>query len=458
MSEKHLDPRLFDRLLRGRASAEEVRELAWHLVEACPECARVADHEWAISSDVDAEASVEMEPALPETQGSEGPISFDRIRRRIAASVARIHRQKGEAPALLAELGRHPLERQRLLLRNNPRFHTAPFAELLLDKVWEESFDQPAAAEAQVEVVLELLDQIGSELPSEEVLNDLRGRAWAFRGNFRRVLTDFRAADEAFSRAEELLASGTGDLHEKARLLTFRSTLRRARFELEVADELIQAAIGIYRSTGESHLTGRAMISRALILSEQSEPQAAIGVLKEALGLIDVDREPRLLLVAQQNLMQYLMELGRYEEAATLLPSLRRRTIEKGSRLELLNLRWNEGKMLLGLGHEARAEAALLEVRKGFIEQGIGYETASVSLELAALYLRQGRTPEIKQLAAEMLPIFESRDVHREVLAALVLFKKAVEMETVSVRLVEEVAALIRRSQERPPPARERPS
>ncbi len=456
MSEKHLDPRLFDKLLRGRASAEEVRELAWHLVEACPECARVADHEWAVSDDV--EPASELEVAFPEAPVSGEPISFDRIRRRVHSSIAQIHRQKKEAPSLLAELARHPLERQRLLLHNNPRFHTAPLAELLLERVWQESFDEPAAAETGTELVLELVDRIDGGLTGEEVLNDLRGRAWAFRGNFRRVLTDFRAAEAAFAQAESFFVQGTGDLHETARLLTFKSNLRRAQFELDDALQLIESAIEIYRSTGEGHLAGRAMVSRALVLYEQGGAQEAIAVLKQALGLIEADREPRLIPVAQQNLLVYLVELGRYEEAMAMLPSARRHTVEKGSRFELLRLRWLEGRILLGLGHEARAEAALLEVRKGFGEQGIGYDTAEVSLELAALYLRQGRTAEVKQLAAEMVPIFESRDVHHEVLAALMLFKKAVEMETVSVRLVEEVSDLIRRSKARPRPADERPS
>ena len=45
MAHRHLDPELFDRLLRGKASAEEMRELAWHLLDACADCSGVAE-EW----------------------------------------------------------------------------------------------------------------------------------------------------------------------------------------------------------------------------------------------------------------------------------------------------------------------------------------------------------------------------------------------------------------------------
>lgn len=456
MSEKHLDPRLFDRLLRGRASAEEVRELAWHLVEACPTCARVAEYEWAISEG--AEDTSEVEAPLAEVSPQGERISFDRIRNRLRASIEQIDRQKEAAPALLDELVRHPIERQRLLVRNNPRYHSAPFAELLLEQVWQDSFEDPAAAVERTSLVLEVIDRIDGGLVGEEVLNDLRGRVWAFRGNFLRVVTDFRLAEAAFSKADDFFSKGTGDLLERARLLGFWSFLRILQFRPAEGREMAERGISIYLATGEQHLAGRMMINQAMALKDEGEPQQATSVLRKAVGMIDREREPHLVLVAKQNLMSYLAEMGKYDEALSLLPLVRRMAVETGRRGDLLRIRWLEGRILLGLGHEARAEAALLEVRKGFTEQGLGYSTASVSLELAALYLRQGRTAEIKQLAAEMVPIFESRDVHREALAALMLFKKAVEMETVSVRLVEEVASLIRRSQGRPRPVDERPS
>jgi hypothetical protein len=133
-------------------------------------------------------------------------------------------------------------------------------------------------------------------------------------------------------------------------------------------------------------------------------------------------------------------------------------TAESGSRFDLLRLRWTEGDILQGLGHESRAEAAYLEVRKGFIEHGISYDAASVTLALATLYLRQGRAAEIKQLAVEMLPIFQSRDLHQEAIAALLLFRRAVEMENLTLRMIEEVSEVVRRSQGKPSPRSEEPS
>ena len=78
---------------------------------------------------------------------------------------------------------------------------------------------------------------------------------------------------------------------------------------------------------------------------------------------------------------------------------------------------------------------------------------ALVSLELSAVYARQGRTADVKRLAAEMLPIFQSCEVHREALAALIVFQKAAEMEQLSVGLVEEVTSLPPARADEPEPA-----
>ena len=82
-------------------------------------------------------------------------------------------------------------------------------------------------------------------------------------------------------------------------------------------------------------------------------------------------------------------------------------------------------------------------MREGFLQEGSGYDAAIVSMDLALLYLRQGRPAELKALAKEMLPIFRSQDIHRETVAALVLFQEAAREEQVTAAFVRELIAYL---------------
>jgi hypothetical protein len=53
----------------------------------------------------------------------------------------------------------------------------------------------------------------------------------------------------------------------------------------------------------------------------------------------------------------------------------------------------------------------------------------------------------MRRLAVEMVPIFASRHIHREALAALTFFRQAVETERAGAELVARVAAYLRRAE-----------
>ena len=57
---------------------------------------------------------------------------------------------------------------------------------------------------------------------------------------------------------------------------------------------------------------------------------------------------------------------------------------------------------------------------------------------------------ELKQLAAELMPIFESRDVHREAIAALLMFQHAAEEERLTAQIAENLAASLKRERRIP--------
>ena len=85
------------------------------------------------------------------------------------------------------------------------------------------------------------------------------------------------------------------------------------------------------------------------------------------------------------------------------------------------------------------------QVQEAFLEKGMGYDAALVSLDLAVLYAQEGRTAEIRQLAGEVMPAFESREVHREAMAALLMFQQACEEERLTVQLARQIAAFLKR-------------
>lgn len=143
------------------------------------------------------------------------------------------------------------------------------------------------------------------------------------------------------------------------------------------------------------------------------------------------------------NLALFLVESGEPGQAAEVLDAdadLYKRYPEPWLQLRLTGLR---GKIAQARGDFAAAEAAFVRMREGFLQEGLGYDAAIVSMDLALLYLRQGRTAELKTLAREMLPIFRSQDVHREAVAALVLFQEAVREEQITAAFVRELATYL---------------
>jgi 23S rRNA maturation mini-RNase III len=56
----------------------------------------------------------------------------------------------------------------------------------------------------------------------------------------------------------------------------------------------------------------------------------------------------------------------------------------------------------------------------------------------------------MRLLAETMLPIFQSRDIHREAIAALIVFQQAVRMEKLSSDLLDEIRSFLRRARTDP--------
>jgi tetratricopeptide (TPR) repeat protein len=426
---RHPPAGLLDELFQHGLDRRQVRRIVRHLLSGCSQCLPHGPRAWRSQSYEAAFAS-----ALEVTVATGRALAAERA----------------EAPELLRELAVQPFFRQWIMITDNPRFRTWGFCEVLLDACTEWGFRDPPRALQAGRLGVEVADRLDRERYGGERVDDMRARAWATLGNAERILTDFRAAEKTFSKAERLIRSGTGDPLEKARLLLFEASLRGNQQRFAEAFRLLRQVIRISRRLGDDPLCGRAMITQGFLAAMAQEPERAIRYLQEGLPLIDAEAEPRLGLAARHNLIVGLTDSGRTQEALALLEESRPLYERIGDPLGLVRMRWVEGRIALCLGDLAGAEALLVRSGKILVEHGQAYDAALLSLDLAQVYARQARSSEMRALAAEMLPIFQSREIRREALSALLVFQKAAAIEGVTLSLLRDLRAYLQESRSTP--------
>jgi tetratricopeptide (TPR) repeat protein len=358
--------------------------------------------------------------------------------------------ERSEAPELLREIAVQPFYRQWLLVTDHPRFRTWSFCGLLLDACREWGFQDPPRALQAARLGVQIADRLDRERYGEARVNDLRARAWATLGNAERILTDFRAAEKSFAQAERLLKSGTGDPVELALFLLFEASLLGHQQRFAKAFRQLDRVVRLGRLAGDLHLCGKALITRGFLAGMAHEHELSLRLLREGLPLVDPEAEPRLLLAAYHNLILGLTESGNLTEAGELLEHSGPLYERLGDRMNLIRRTWLEGKIALGRGELPHAESLLLGARTQLTERELGYDAALLSLDLAQVYARQGRGAEMRKLAEEMLPIFQSRAIRREAVSALIVFQKAAAMERVTLGIVQELSDSLQESRSTP--------
>ncbi|HEX4962100.1 MAG TPA: hypothetical protein VF173_14795 [Thermoanaerobaculia bacterium] len=355
------------------------------------------------------------------------------------------------ATALVGELlAASGSKRSPLVQTEKVSLHGLALCNLLRERAQDAWHTDPARAVELAELAVEVADRLDNLFYGKALTEDARALAWAHLGNACRIASDLRRAEEALGRAEVHHQQGDQDELTRAQILSFKASLRNAQGRFEEAAGLLDQAIAIYRDAKARHLEGRALIQKATALGYAGKLKEAERLIRRGLARINVLEEPRLLVMARHNLIWYLTESGQHEEAQRSLEDTRGLYLNLREQINLVLLRWLEGRIAYGLGRLDEAETALREARDAFIERGIGFDAALVSLHLAAVYAQRRETGAMKKLAAEMLPIFESRDLHPEALAALAVFRQAAEAEEVTLGLLDEMATYLQRARRNP--------
>lgn len=331
---------------------------------------------------------------------------------------------------------------------------------LLIDLLLEKSEELVSIDPREAQEVAELAQEVALRLPDRygaDVFQSNLARAKAYRANALRVSGDLRAADRAFAELLDHLELLPDPL-VRAEVWGFTVILRKDQRRFTEAEELFEQTMTVYRRLGTPTEQSKKLINGANLAYEQGRIDMAIERLREALKVLPPGEDFRLELFVGHNLAWYLCEAQEYEEARKVKAAhepLYERLTEP---LLRLRGRWLDGRIANGLGQRQEAEECLLRVRQRFIDADIGFDAALVSLDLAMLYMDQGRSTDVKRLAEEMLPIFCAQDIHREALASLLLFHKAAQAENVNLGMVRDLASYLEKARDRRLLRHEKPS
>lgn len=342
-----------------------------------------------------------------------------------------------EEPASLLwiRLRLHGKAERRAVVRECPAFWNASFCALLCEESARAAADKPEQAQELAELALTCAALVPGGRRTQ-----VQGYAWAFVGNSRRVRGDLHGAEEAFARSSEMWRASSPPALEQlslVRLLDLEASLRRAQRRLPDALALLDRALAL----DSGRATARLLVKKAKTLEELDNYNYAVEVLQQAAPYLEDERDPRLLLCQRFNLLDNLLHTNRVAEAAPMLPGVHDLAARLGNELDLVRLRWLEGRISAGLGNRAEAVKAFRWVRDEFIARGIAYDAALVTLEAAVLLADTGSTLEVRRLASEAAPIFAAQGVCREALATLRLFRQAAEAATLTGALARKLLA-----------------
>jgi transcriptional regulator with XRE-family HTH domain len=345
--------------------------------------------------------------------------------------------EKAEAQWFWQAVAGLPWQRRRRAIEQSPRAsRNWALALLACDESRAVAASDPKEATELADLALWIAEQ--AEHISPEDRSRLLGYSWAHMANALRVSSELAEASKAFSQAWRYWQAGAGlECLSEWRMFSLEASLRRDERQFAKALDLLDRAM---RSAGgDVEANAVILLKKEFVYEQMGDLTGALAALQEAIPFVEASADPRLLFALRFKIANNYCHQERHGEAAALLTQVRELGERLGNALDLVRVEWLAARVAAGLGKREEAISRLMQARREFSDRGIAYNAALASLDLAVLYLEEGRTGEVKELAREMAEIFKAQGIAREALAALTLFVEAAQKETATVELVRGV-------------------
>jgi hypothetical protein len=391
----------------GRLPRQKRSELLRHLMRGCPSCSGLlALHGIPAPAEVPEEA-------------------YDEVVARAVARASATAREGIGAVAILTSLLAGERSWSDLSTPEIASLRGLPRVRALLEAGRSLRHHDPQATLRFAKLARYAADRLSLKDFGAQAVADVRALAWAELGNAYRICDDLPRASRAMNRAVHWSRRGSQSDLLLARTADLLASLLGAQGRFPEACQLLLLVYRAHEQNGRPHLAGRALFSAGNMAGQDGFQGTSLLLMRRGLDLLDHERDPVLVSQLLLAMIISLTELGRFRSARRLLWRCRHLFTESGNELDLVRLRWLEGRIYAGLSDYPRAELAFQETRAGFAKHEQVYSAALAGLDLAALWARQGRFAEVQALAQEMIATFRALRIAREAIVTLLILQKA---------------------------------
>jgi tetratricopeptide (TPR) repeat protein len=322
--------------------------------------------------------------------------------------------------------------------------------EALLDKSRELRQSDPQGMLQLANLARLAADRLSIAVYGEERRTDMQARTWAELSNAYRLVEDLPQAEAAMACALDLRAQGTGDPLLYARIADLNASLLCDQRRFKEAFRMLDLALAVHRRYSSPHEVGRVLILKGLFTGYAGKPEEGLQHLVQGLAMLERQRDSDLIFRTLHNILLFRVELGEYEAAQRQLQRMRPLYAAHSGWLDWVKLHRLEGEIAAGLGDLVTAEATFQQIRQDLDDAGLPYQAALASIDLAGVWMRQGRTEEVRALVPEMVATFRVLGVEREALSALYLLQDALERDQATLDILRLVGGILRRLQNEP--------
>jgi tetratricopeptide (TPR) repeat protein len=409
---RHLAETEWRQFFAGNLAQDRVRAAVRHLLACCSGCTRLAagaagrsaTAAGPVAADVASRSAAELtnlDARAGRPGGPAGEGRRDGTDRLLQQALERRHgREQWDLLRVLP-----PAERMRWV-EANPALATSGLCERLIEECGVACNSRPRAAIELGELAVAVAFRLRDGCYPRRLIADLRGRAQACLAGARRVAGDLDGAWEALERCEDELDRGSGDPLEIAILHRSTGDLLLDLWRLEDAYDAYALAADIYAEVDDADQHAQVLVQLALAKGPR-EPESAIGLLEAALAEMAPHPDRRIELRALHSKTWLLNDLGRPDEAATLLARTRRLYQRLGDPATLARLHWLEARIAHRLGRSGDAELVLRRLWHRLHDLELPLDLCLLSADLVEVYAAQGKAREALPLARTFYPMLK---------------------------------------------------